>query len=209
MTSLYQVIRAEDIDYEKNDRDVVSVCFSLEKAIEVASQVVENFFFYRYSGNDEVFISSFSRFTDFAELFSKLFNREDNNVSHNHFRNVYIVEVKEGEITDNHSTDNIVWSLDIECVFGLFCKHLDKLMARDHLDILPIEEKQLLWDKFRKNAKILENDRLPNKRFKLHPANNRISISEKLTFSKSGADILSMTASNDDDLYFYEKYEMK
>ncbi len=209
MTTLYQVIRAEDIDYEKNDRDVVSVCLTLEKAIENASTVIESMFFSRYKDQNDVFIASFSQFTDLTELISNLFNRESRNVSHFHTRDVYIVAVEEGDITDNHCTDNVVWKIDIDCVFGLFCKHLDRIMVRDNLELLPENEKQILWSKFRKNSKILENNRLPNKRVKLSMMRNRLSISTQLEHSKSGADIWAMTAANDEDMYLYEKYEAK
>lgn len=209
MTTLYQVISAEDIDYEKNDRDVVSVCLTLEKAIENATKVLENMFFNRYRDKSDVFIASFSQFNDFSELLSNLFNREQRYVSHSCYRDVYIIAVEEGEITDNHSIDNVVWNVNAECVFGLFCKHLDNIMIRDNLDLLPMEEKDLLWDKFRKNGKILENNRLPNKRVKLSMMGNRISISTQLEYSKSGADIWAMTAANDDDMYLYERYELK
>lgn len=210
MTTIYQVIHAEDIPYERNNRNVTCVSLSLDEAIEQAEKVAEKIFLNRYREVSDIFFSNFQQFLNFQNAIPNLFSIKS--LNNTYFEsNVYIVEVQAGEIInlfDRKHEENAVWSVDADFVFKLFCKHLDQLMERDHLDMLPIEEKELLWSKFRKNYKILKNDTITNKRRKTLGMNNRRrTTTDDFNTTRSGADVWAMTAANDSEINSFNEFE--
>lgn len=213
MTTIYQVIKAEYIDWEVDSRDVVCVSLDKEEAIERATEVAENFFMSRYESNTDMFFANFERFTDLKDNIPTLFNtRNSDNWRYNRdSKDVYVVAVEAGQIVNLWSDEDeveTVWRMTEDFAYNLFSTHLDRIMVRDHLDCLPVEEKEILWAKFRRNKKILSNSSMTAEKLrKLGIKNRRMTVQDKLITTLSGAEIWAMTAANDEDMEIYNTYE--
>lgn len=210
MTTIYQVVQLEDIPYERNHRNAVSVSLDLDEAIKTAKEFAEKIFFNRYKEEGDIFFSDFSRFLNFHRVVPNLFSV---NYRNNYFHDidVYVVAVETGEVFnlfDPDSKKKAVWTIDEEFVFNLFSKHLDALMKRDFLDSLPMEEKQNLWSRFLKNHRLLKNDNLTMKRLEtLGMRNRRRNDTDLFLTTLSGADIWAMTAANDEEVDVFNRFE--
>lgn len=210
MTTIYQVVQLEDIPYERNHRNAVSVSLDLDEAIETAKQFAEKLFFNRYKEEGDIFFSDFSRFLNFHRVVPNLFsvNYRDH---YFHELDVYVVAVKTGEVFnlfDPDSKQKSVWTIDEQFIFELFSKQLDALMKRDFLDTLSLNEKQNLWSRFLKNHKLLKNDNVTLKRAKtLGMKNRRRNDTDLFLTTLSGADVLAMTAANDEDTALFNRFE--
>lgn len=210
MTTIYQVVQLEDIPYERNHRNAVSVSLDLDEAIETAKQFAEKIFFHRYKEEGDIFFSDFSRFLNFHRVIPNLFSVHYRN-DYFHELDVYVVAVETGEVfnlLDPDSKLKSVWTIDEQFIFGLFSKQLDALMKRDFLDTLSLNEKQNLWSRFLKNHKLLKNDNVTLKRAEtLGMKNRRRNDTDLFLTTLSGADVLAMTAANDEDTALFNRFE--
>lgn len=211
MTTVYQVVQLEDIPYERNHRNVVSVSLDLDEAIDTAKKFSDKLFFNRYKEEGDIFFSNFSQFLNFHRIIPDLFSVNCSNYYFNDL-DVYVVAVETGEVFnlfDPDSKKKSVWSIDEDFVFSLFSKHLDALMKRDFLDSLPLEEKQILWTRFLKNHKLLKNDNITLKRMeKLGMKNRRRNDTDLFLTTLSGADIWAMTRDNDFETEIFNRFEI-
>jgi hypothetical protein len=211
MTSLFHVVKFEDIPYEKFDHAVVCTTLDLDSAIQKAEEVLEKDIFdkfgYRAEEESGIYIADFRRIAEYAS--KEIFKRKK---CYGNEQNVFIVEVKAGELislpTLTYKDKNVIWQANDETLFKIFNKHLDLIMVRDNLDMLPESEKTILWDQFKKDKSFLSNVSPTLERLKaLGCKNRRLSVRNKLELNMNGADIWAMTSINKQEEMLYKTYE--
>lgn len=201
-TSLFHVIKYEDIPYEKHNKDVVYSSLSLQEAIDGAKEIIRKEFFSKF------FLDSFSKdyfipaLTDLTNVSSDITIFPTNNSYLYGESSIYVVEVKLNEPVNLYKVKacDALWTINEPFLFELFTECLDKIMARDALPMLPSEEKTRFWSLFKKDPKSFQNSERGNFRFD--------AIKTYPDLNQTGYELWSKTIDDQKEAELFEIYEL-
>ena len=198
MTNIFHVVHYEYIAYERNSLNVLLSALTIEEAKKSLNEIIEYVFFRHYKKDEHTCLRR-NRFDSIKGISANLSENERSD----YINDVYIVEVKLGEIVNKKSLrkENAVWHIDNDYIFKLFSDELDFVMKKDYFPVLPLEEKSILWKSFLKNKNTFKR----NKKFQMFGTKRQIT--DFLELEKDGADIWAMTTIEKNESFLYQQFE--
>jgi hypothetical protein len=181
---LYQVIFHHYSDYEMDDEAVLMTSDSLELAKEHALKMIRENLAKKFN-YENTFFSSYSYFDSFVKIF-----RNSNRYSRNYFQSYYVREVELNQPVTKRNAP-VAWSITEEDIFNFFKKDIATIFEKEMVDMISDGDVESLFKKFKENRKLFRKGYI-----------DRVGYP-----NVDAATLISLTASNEDEIAMFEQYE--